>query len=117
MDASTNGQGRPVKRRKLAGTTLYGTAPTEFTGYGKETMVFLVHNFADLQEKRGKFSKSEAIRACGHKWKLNIFPRGTADSISIVKYSSIFLYCTSDNIETNPVIARESIRTKTKTRN
>ena len=75
---------------QYTGTTLYGTAPTEFTGYGKETMVFLIHNFADLQEERGKCIKTETIRACGHKWKLNIFPRGTADSISIVKYSSIF---------------------------
>ena len=108
-----NGQGRPVKRRKLAGTTSYGTAPTEFTGYGKETIVFLIHNFADLQGKREECIKTETIRACGHKWKLNIFPRGTEDSISTVEYSSIFLYCKSDNIETNPVIARVSIRTKT----
>ena len=67
MDASTNGQqGRPVKRRKLAGTTSYGTAPTEFTGYGKETMVFIIHNFAYLQEKREECIKTLKPRKFEH---------------------------------------------------
>ena len=36
---------------QYTGTTLYGTAPTEFTGYGKETMVFLI------QRKEGNVVK------------------------------------------------------------
>ena len=115
MDESTNHEDRPAKRCKLAGTISYGTAPTEFTGYDKEKMVFLIHNFAELQEKRTEFFFTKANEACGQEWKLLVYPRGDKNSKTDAEYTSVFLACVNKNIETNPVIARGSIRTKTKT--
>ncbi|OEU14908.1 hypothetical protein FRACYDRAFT_241465 [Fragilariopsis cylindrus CCMP1102] len=73
--SSSSQGGRPMKRMKVAGSTSYGNLPKEFLG-NKEIMQFQIHDFANLQEKRGEEIQTGAIKAHGHLWELMIYPRG-----------------------------------------
>ena len=117
MNGSTNHMDRSTKICKVAGRVSYGSDPLEFTGLNKEKMFFDIHNFADLKEKREAFFITKTIKACGHVWKLYIYPRGENFSKTNAEYTSIFVCCADENIKTNPVHAKAFIRTKTMTDN
>ena len=117
MNGSTNHEDRPAKICKIAGRVSHGSDPLEFTGINKEKMFFDIHNFADLKEKRKACFYTKTIEACGHKWRMKIYPRGKNSSKTDAEYTSIYLCCADENIETNPVIARGFFRTKTMTDN
>ena len=108
--ATDNTNHRPAKRCKVAGSVSYGTAPPEFTGENKETMIFRIHNFADLQEKRGEYFCTTTIKACGHLWKLRIYPRGRYDSETNVECIAIILHYAGENTKINPITATACIR-------
>ena len=113
--ASSEGGRGAAKRIKVAGSTSYGNAPNEFSGY-KETMYFHLHNFANLKQKRGECINTDTIKAHGHLWKLQIYPRGDTESKTDVEYISLDLMYAGENTKTDPVLAKAMFRTKTTNR-
>ena len=113
VEFSANDQGKRVKRCKLAGSVSYGNAPTKFTGDDEEKMLFNIHNFAELQEKKGEHIITKAIQVCGHPWKLAIFSRGNDGSHTDAEYVSIYLVYAGKNTATDPVVAKAVFQTKT----
>ena len=114
--ATDNTNHRPAKRCKVAGSVSYGTAPPEFTEENKETMIFRIHNFAELTEKRGEYFCTTTIKACGHLWKLRIYPRGKNNSETNVEcIAKISVHYVGENIKINPITARACIRIKGRT--
>jgi len=108
--------GRPAKRCRLAGSVSYGTVPPKFIGdNNKERMIFHIHDFAELKEKRGERFFTNTIEACGHQWQLDAYPRGNDKSGTTAEYVSIYLHYAGGNIETHPITARACFRTKKKT--
>ena len=103
--------GRAAKRMKLAGETSYGK-PKVILG-NIEKMQFHIHDFANLNHKKGEDFHTNTIKAHGHLWKLQISPRGSTRSNTDTEHVSIYLHY----MGTNPVIiAKARIRTKTKKR-
>jgi speckle-type POZ protein len=104
---------RPTKRIKVAGYTSYGNVPKEFLG-NKEMMQFQIHDFANLQEKRGEYIYTNTIKAHGHLWKLYIYPRGDLElKTDYSEYVSFFLKYAGENTKNNSVLAKPIIRTET----
>jgi speckle-type POZ protein len=113
--AGSEGGRGAAKRIKVAGSTSYGNAPNEFSGY-KETMYFHLHNFANLEQKRGECINTDTIKAHGHLWKLQIYPRGDTESKTDVEYISLDLMYAGENTKTDPVLAKAMFRMKTTNR-
>jgi hypothetical protein len=110
--SSSSQGGRPTKKIKVAGSTSYGNLPKEFLG-NKEIMQFQIHDFANLQQKRTGHIQTGAIKAHGYLWKLRIYPRGTSESDTDAEYVAVYLNYAGENTETDPVVAKAMIQTKT----
>ena len=104
------GTGRPTKRCKVVS---YGTPHVFSGGENKETVIFQIFNFEALLEERDKYITTEKVVACGHLWYLKIYPRGGTDSDADTEHVSIFFCYAGTNDQTNPVIAKANVATKT----
>jgi hypothetical protein len=57
-----------------------GQPPNEWEGWGGESHILHVHNFASLPTKRGKVVKSSSFSCFGSEWSVWIYPGGDTDS-------------------------------------
>ena len=69
-----------------------------------ETMRFEIHNFANLEHKKGMCFETPSIRAHGVSWNLALYPRGT--NIGPADKVGIFLGRARDDEVTTPVEAQ-----------
>ena len=109
MANEVSSNNRPVKRLKVAGRGSYGTEHAEFTGRNTEKMFFDIYNFANLKMNRGEHLTTTTVQACGHQWRLRVFPRGASNSKTDEEYVSIFVEYVGKNNETNAVGAKAYI--------
>ena len=77
-ESPTSSQGRPGKRCKVAGYGFHGKIPKEFVDGENNIskLIFNIHDFANLQEKRGYYICTTNVKAHGHFWRLWVFPLG-----------------------------------------
>ena len=112
------GEGRSAKRSKVAIVPVYrssyGPAPKEYLEENKASIVFDVHNFADLDEKRGKCVVSQTAQVCDHSFHVEVYPRGDNLSNTDVEYVSLYLSYLGNNSKSNPVNTRVRFKTKNK---
>jgi len=105
---------QPARRMKFGGHISYGKIPKEFSDDNVITQIQIhIHDFVNLPHTRGDYVSTDTFKAHGHLWKLWIFPRGDNQSGTDVEYISIFLHYAGDNADTDPVVAKKYIRTKT----
>ena len=71
-------------------------------------MIYKIHNFASLEEARGKYILTSAIQSHGYPWKLCVYPRGHEKSSKDVEYVSVYLRYVGDAKE--DLAAKVSIR-------
>ena len=104
------GEGRPAKRSKVATVPVHhsshGSAPKEYLEENKASIVFDVHNFANLQEKNGKYVASKIAHVGGHPFRAGVSPRGSSLSNTDAEYVSVHLLYAGNNTKSNPVNTR-----------
>ena len=98
------------EKSKVVGCVSHGSPPKRLKE-DVETMIYKIHNFASLEEARGKYILTAAIQAHGYPWKLMVYPRGRSSSPKDVEYVSVFLRYAGDDKE-KPA-AKLSIRCNT----
>ena len=83
---------------KLIGCVSYGSPPKRLKD-DVEKMRFKIHNFASLEEARGKNILTAAIQAHGYPLKLWIYPRGSTSSPEDVEHVCVYLWYDGDSEE------------------
>mmetsp|Transcript_53107 Transcript_53107/g.57637 ORF Transcript_53107/g.57637 Transcript_53107/m.57637 type:complete len:458 (-) Transcript_53107:317-1690(-) len=109
-------QDRPAaKRCKVVGYASVGKQPKEFLNgeHNIAKMVFRIHDFANRKEKRGEKIVTPTIKAHGDLWCLCIHPRGSNNSKTDSEYVSIDLAFVGEKAETDRVVEKAVVRTKT----
>ena len=56
-----------------------------------QTIEFVIHGFKDRPEKRGECLQSPILKAHGHSWKIEVFPKGDLFSKRDTEYVSFYL--------------------------
>ena len=96
------------KRCKVAQRFSHGTVRTKFVNGHKETIIVDIENFVNIPTTTTSFCITN-IQACGHEWKVRIFPR---EGFSRCRRVLIFLRCADKRIEAGSLIANARFRTK-----
>ena len=112
-----DGEGQPAKRSKVAAVPVHrsshGIAPKEYLDKNKATIVFDVHNFAVLEEKRDACIVSKTAQVFGYPFRVCVYPRGDRISKADVEHVSLDLQFMGENTESNPVFAKTQFISKT----
>ena len=83
---------RPSKRSKVIGCVSWGNAPTEIRHEDNtNAIIFDIHNFANLEHKKGESLITKSIAVHGHSWRVRVYPRGCKSSKNDTEYVSIGL--------------------------
>ena len=103
---------RLKKRCKVAQRFSHGTVRTKFVNRNKDTVIVDIENFVNLPHMKGIHIPN--IQACGHPWKLNVYPLA-CDSRTNPSGRSVdtFLIYDGERTKTNPVIVNVRFRGKT----
>ena len=100
------------KRCKVAQRFSHGTVRTKFVNRNQDTVIVDIENFVNLPHMKGIHIPN--IQACGHPWKLNVYPLA-CDSRTNPSGRSVdtFLIYDGERTKTNPVIVNVRFRGKT----
>ena len=88
-----DGEGQAANRSKVVTVPVHrsshGIAPKEYLEENKACIIFDIHKFADLKEKRGEFVLSKTAHVCGRPFCVGVYPCSPRVSQTDVEYVSI----------------------------
>ncbi len=92
-------------QKRIVDCSSVGEPPMEML-QDVETLKFVIYNFKDRPENRGKRVESPTMKAHGYEWSIWVYPRGCEESSAGTKYISFFLALKQKNQQN--IVARFS---------